>query len=138
MGANVGRLRTRATQLDDLLKQSLGCCDSDRAKSLTLADQALQLDSNNHSAHFRRGYALAALNRNDEAEAAYYRYIELCPTGDSAFNNRATIRHNQGRLDEALSDYSQAVKLLPSDPLYLRNRANILVQLHRYELAIAD
>jgi tetratricopeptide (TPR) repeat protein len=99
------------------------------AKAVELAKSLGGAEAESWNNH---GVALGALNRSNEALAAYDKALSADPAGASAWNNRGLALHALGRPDEALASYDRAMALKPdyADPYW--NKALSLLALGRY------
>ncbi len=84
-----------------------------------------------------RGNVLLALDRPQEAIAAYAQALHLDPAHVDALINRSAALQRANRLIEALADCDQALSLAPASPFALRNAGNVLMGLGRPEEALA-
>ncbi len=57
------------------------------------------------------GYALRALGRYDEAEAAFKRYVELIPNEPNPYDSYAELLMKRGRFGESIEQYRKALAL---------------------------
>jgi len=108
----------------------------DPTTGLTLAEQALQRDPNEDTAHNHRGLALFHLGRYEEAEAAFARAVELAPDNALYWSNRAGALRAQGRLQEA--ERLLLDQALPRDPALWMTHLNlglVYLQADRPDLA---
>ncbi len=82
---------------------------------------------------FRKGVALAYLDRHEEALTAYDQALEIDPQYAAAWNNRGVALDNLDRHKEALIAYDQALELDPNNTVAWFNRAEALVKLDRWQ-----
>lgn len=84
---------------------------------------AISLQPNEREAHFVLGNVLRARQLYDEAEAAYWRAIELGGAqGDTdALLNLSSMQHRQGRFPEAVAVLEELLRLKPDYPEALGN-----------------
>jgi tetratricopeptide (TPR) repeat protein len=86
---------------------------------------------------FYLGVALAALQRYEEALAAFNRAIALRPVDPGAWNNKGVALAALQRYEEALAAFNRAIELRPVDPEAWNNKGAALAHLQRYEEALA-
>ena len=84
---------------------------------------AISLEPNDREANFILGNVLRARQLYDEAEAAYWRAVELGGSrGDTdALLNLSSMQHRQGRFVEAVSVLEELLRLKPDYPEALGN-----------------
>lgn len=88
--------------------------------------------------YFYRAAIDRTQNRNAEAVIEYSRAIELAPTSEPAYSNRARAYFDLGEYDKALADLNQALELAPDDPADVSDRGSVYAALGDAERAIAD
>jgi tetratricopeptide (TPR) repeat protein len=81
----------------------------------------------------RRGDALRALKRLDEALASYEEALAIEPDHVEALGSRGNVLSELKRLEEALVSYDRALAVRPDYVEALGNRADILAALKRFE-----
>ena len=81
------------------------------------------------------GRTLYHLARFEEAEVAYYRALELCPSYDKALTDLAGMRLDQGRYEVALRLSDSAIDVRASNVDAWVNRARALQHLGKGEEA---
>jgi tetratricopeptide (TPR) repeat protein len=93
----------------------------DGQPEMALADlqQATRLAPNDARLRFERGFALAALGRNTEAESELSAFISQTGGSVAAHAERARIRALTGRPDLAIADLEAAIALGPDLDLYM-------------------
>jgi tetratricopeptide (TPR) repeat protein len=93
----------------------------DGQPEMALADlqQAARLAPDDARLHFERGFALAALGRNTDAESELSGFISQTGGSAAAHAERARIRALTGRPDLAIADLEVAITLGPSLDLYV-------------------
>ena len=84
-----------------------------------------------------RAETLRAMNRLDEALAAYDEAIRDFPEDVVARNGRAETFRAMNRLDEALAAYDQAIRDFPADIFARSGRAETLRAMNRLDEALA-
>ena len=105
-------------------------------RALELIDRAIAADSGRGAYFNNRGNALRALDRHEDAVAAFRRALEIEPDLVDALNNLgATLRH-LGKLEEAGETLEQALVRQPSNPGILNNLANVRDSLGEREEAL--
>jgi tetratricopeptide (TPR) repeat protein len=81
-----------AKSVEEILAQAILLTRNDKhQEALAKIDEALKLDSNNADAWAAKGFALAKLDRDDEAIAAYDKAIAIRPEFIFARQNRALL-----------------------------------------------
>jgi Flp pilus assembly protein TadD len=85
----------------------------------------------------KRGNVLVAMQRGEEAEAAYRRALKLDAKAPEALLNRALLRFNDGRHAEALADYDAGLAVAPAYADGHNNRGWCLLNLRRLPEAFA-
>jgi tetratricopeptide (TPR) repeat protein len=87
-----------------------------------------------------RGDVAIINGRWDDAREHYRRAVERAPTQHAALNNLAYLMgHQEPRdLEQAITLANQAVALEPENPHYLETRGQLLVELERWQEAVAD
>ena len=105
----------------------------DGQPEMALADlqQAARLAPDDARLHFERGFTLAALGRNTDAESELSAFIAQTGGSAAAHAERARIRTLTGRPDPAIADLEVAITLDPSLDLYLE-RGRLLESRARY------
>ena len=90
--------------------------DGDYAGALKLLDRAIKADPANPQAHFERGMALADLNRDREAVAAFERALELNPVFAGAREWLARILRGLGEHRRAGEEWFRYLRHNPDGP----------------------
>ena len=112
--------------------------------ALAASERALAIDSTNPDAHVARGDALDAAYRQEEAQAAYDRAVELAPEHVDAWLSKAHALWLHGEIDEedeetylqALACSKRATELDPTNAEAYLIRGNALWYLERDEEAV--
>lgn len=108
------------------------------ARSLAMAEKALELDPNLAAGYAARGYLGALVGRPAEEVAADFdRAAQLQPNAASIPSWRARSLAELGRYDEAMSEAGRAVNLDPLAPGRHIAVAELSLQLGHYDEAIA-
>jgi glutathione synthase/RimK-type ligase-like ATP-grasp enzyme/Flp pilus assembly protein TadD len=84
-----------------------------------------------------RAALLGALNRREEALAAFIDILRRAPTHFSALNEFGALLTGMGSIDAACRVYSEAILHHPDNPVAHINLANLLLRGSRYEQARA-
>ena len=105
--------------------------------SVTLAQYALQVTSNNHIAHYCLGTDLLEKGRTEEAIEHYQQALQIKPDFTNAHNNLGTALGFQKRWDEAMIHYQMAVQLQPDYPEAHYNLGNCLMRQNKLDKAEA-
>jgi tetratricopeptide (TPR) repeat protein len=105
--------------------------DEQLEKALADLQQATRLAPDDARVHFEKGFALAALGRNTDAEAELSVFIAQTGGTPDAHAERARIRALTGRPDLAIADLEVAIALGSSIDLYLE-RGRLLEGRARY------
>lgn len=109
----------------------------DRPGALVDFERAIALNPYLGESYGRRGRALMALDRLDEASADFAKQIELREGVAEAHLGLGQIRERQGRWTEAAEHYTVALALAPAAQTHLL-RAGVFEQLEDPPRAIAD
>lgn len=104
------------------------------ATALTAFEEALKLEPEDWEAWHNCGLCLEALNRLDEAIAAYDRAIELEPSANSWYA-KAEVLVQQQKFEPAVVAYDRAIELEPDCGEFWYQRGLALVDLQRYDEA---
>ncbi len=88
----------------------------DFAAAVPLLQTAAEAEPENPSIHFNLGFALAQLQRDDEAIAAYRRALEIEPELQPAFLNLGVVLLRSGKAPEAVTFLARAAANRPDDP----------------------
>ena len=78
--------------------------------------RAIEQDSSNAQAYFKRGNAFSNMGDYDRAIDDLSKTIELNPSNSMAFNNRGMALWAVGRREDAVADYEKAKTLMGSRP----------------------
>lgn len=89
--------------------------------SITLFGHALDLNSDNHAAHFGLGNVLLSEGETDKAIGHYSEALKLFPNSD-IHNNMGVAMAQKGKTEEAAAHYLEALRMDP----YRRNTYNNL------------
>ncbi|ESQ87275.1 hypothetical protein ABAC460_19830 [Asticcacaulis sp. AC460] len=105
-------------------------------ESLDMIEGALQLAPGHADGHFARAMTLVALERKDEAEAAYRQAIRLQPNLQMAINNLGILLEGRGQPREAMAVYEAAVARDPTQSAPRLNLARLLADSRETRRAI--
>jgi tetratricopeptide (TPR) repeat protein len=105
------------------------------AVALAGFDEVLTLAPDFHLAHLNRGIALAAVARNEEAEAAIRRAIDFDARYAESHASLAVVLLSQERIEEAEASLQQALALDPAHVEALRGMGMVYVMQARPDLA---
>ena len=97
----------------------------DGVGALKDADQALRIEPNRALAHYTRGKALALLDRDEDAMAAYRQAVKLSPDDVDYLIAVGFMSRRAGSLDEGLAALDKALKQEPKNDQALFDRALI-------------
>jgi tetratricopeptide (TPR) repeat protein len=103
-----------------------------------LCKKAVELYPAAPSSHNNWAYALAKMNRFEEALECCERAIALQPDFAEAYNTRGIVLRNLQRYDEALASYDKAISLNPDFARAYNNRGIVLQNLERHDRALAS
>jgi tetratricopeptide (TPR) repeat protein len=78
--------------------------------------QAIEIDSSFSPAYNMLGYAYRPVGRNEDAEAAYKKYIQLIPDDPNPYDSYAELLMKTGRFDESVAQYEKALSIDPHFP----------------------
>ncbi len=109
---------SRLRQLEDLLA---------RPRS---GDEALETE-------IERAALLGALDRRQDAQAAFIDILRRRPTNFSALNEFGTLLAGQGAIDAACRVYAEAILHHPDNPMGHVNLANLLLRANKHQEARA-
>ena len=115
------------------------CCtrSSATARRSTRSTKRLRLRPDDADALTKRGNALLALERAQEALACFDQVLARNPRHGEALLSRGTARAELGQAADALADFDAVLALAPGHPGALYNRGNALADLGRYGEALA-
>jgi tetratricopeptide (TPR) repeat protein len=88
--------------------------------------------------HFWQGIEYRKEDQNDLAMKEFTKAIELDPSYDLAYYNRALLYYFSGDLERSLVEYNQALELSPNNPYWTYERGLLYMQIGDREKAIAD
>ena len=109
---------SRLRQLEDLLALPRG------------GDEALETE-------IERAALLGALDRRQDAQAAFIDILRRAPANFSALNEFGTLLAGQGAIDAACRVYAEAILHHPDNPMGHVNLANLLLRANKHEQARA-
>ncbi len=115
----LGRARRKLGRLAEALQSLL--------RSAELAPEALVL--------LDVGMTYADLEREDEAERAYRKALEIDPDYAEAHNNLGVLLQEQGRAEEAIKHLREAVRLRPRAASHHSNLGVALAEIGKFEQA---
>ncbi len=119
---------TRAWQLNDIGQPALALQD---------AENAVRFDVDSAGAHAEMAYALAKLDRNDEAFAQIQRATEIDANFSTAWHYRGELEMSRGNLENAIESLSRALAINQT-PAALQKREECYVKLGQLDKAKAD
>ena len=93
-------------------------------------DEALETE-------IERAALLGALDRRQDAQAAFIGILRRAPANFSALNEFATLLAGQGAIDAACRVYAEAILHHPGNPMGHVNLANLLLRANKHEQARA-
>ncbi len=76
-------------------------------------ERASQINPGFSPLYNQMGYALRFLERYDEAERAFKKYIELIPEDPNPYDSYAELLMKMGRYDESIEQYKAALEIKP-------------------------
>ncbi|MEN6311474.1 MAG: tetratricopeptide repeat protein [Acidobacteriota bacterium] len=106
--------------------------------SLTLWAHVIRKDPGNATAFLKRGEALDAAGRTDEALADFAEAARLSPRDPSIFNNRGVIYFRRTEYEKAMADFDRAVALNPFYVMGYINRGILRGRVGQFEQAVKD
>ena len=95
-------------------------------------EEALRLDANRSTAHYRLGTALIIQGNRNDAMDHFQRAIDLDPSFAEAHNSLGALLHMAGNLVEAELYYRSALRLDPTHAGAHVNLGNILLSTERF------
>ena len=114
------------------------------ASELTLWGDAVDKSPTMRRARTNFGRALQLDGRHDEALGAYRKSIEIDPQHGDAYNNIATLHHENGNLNEAIRWYHEALRWYPDyDEIYINlgdahfRKGDIITAAQMFEKALS-
>ncbi len=110
----------------------------DDAAALALFERVAQAADGFAPLHYNRGNALAALQRLDEAAAAYRRCIALDPALAQAHYNLGNVLAGTGHADAAIAAYAEALRLQPGLLEAWRRIGKLQTAAGRWDEAVAS
>ena len=110
----------------------------DAAAALPWIAQSLAADDHQPEAYCNQGFALAALQRPEEALQSYERAIALNPEFAEAHANRGNVLRDRQRPEEALQSYERAIALKPEFAMAHNSRGTVLKELGERDQALAS
>ncbi|MGZ3593124.1 MAG: tetratricopeptide repeat protein [Syntrophales bacterium] len=90
--------------------------------SITLFTHALDVTTNNDTAHSNLGHSLLKQGKLEEAIHHYSEAVRICPKCYEENNNLGIALQEQGRVEEAISHYVEAIRLNPN---YIKAYVNL-------------
>ncbi|MEW6668808.1 MAG: tetratricopeptide repeat protein [Thermodesulfobacteriota bacterium] len=82
---------------------------------ITLFRRALQVTSNNYTAHYQLGNEFVRQGRLEEAIHHFSEAVMIRPDHHLARHNLGSSLARQGRFDEAIQHYEEAIRIRPND-----------------------
>jgi len=92
---------------------------------------AMQIAPNSAKIHYNYGTIIKE-REPKAALKAFNKAISLDPNYFQAFNNKANLLRQMGRLEEAVRASNRVINFVPPNPQGFYNRGNILQDLHRF------
>lgn len=105
---------------------------------VSLLDKSLAANSAQPTAHCNRAFALAKLERHEEALASYDRAISLKPDYLKANSQRAKLLVAMQKPEQALAQFDEIIRLMPENAEAYASRGNLLKHLDRNVDALAS
>lgn len=104
---------------------------------LEMLDDMVEANPKNITAWYRRGLALANLQRTEEALASFQKAVELKSNFWEVWHIMGILQYRLQRYQEALNSVDQALHVRPKNPELQYLKGNILNSLSQYDSAIA-
>jgi predicted O-linked N-acetylglucosamine transferase (SPINDLY family) len=105
-------------------------------KALVPLERAVRLAPRLARGHVSQGLALVALDRKEDAEAAFRQAIAVQPDQWEGWSHLGTLLCRLGRNDEGVEAHRRACELTPGSPALSRNLATALRLAGRYDEAL--
>jgi tetratricopeptide (TPR) repeat protein len=83
------------------------------AEAIDAYQRAIRINAAFSQPYNQMGYAYRFLGRNDEAEKAFKKYIELIPDDPNPYDSYAELLMKTGRFDESIKNYEKALAVDP-------------------------
>ncbi len=104
--------------------------------ALEAYDKSIVANSKNSNTYRLKAEVLLALNRDEEAVAAFTKCLEFGPPVGDVYRARSLAYSKLGRFREAMNDYTRALELEPSANMLVRRGWAYLLEAN--QLALAD
>jgi len=105
--------------------------------SLVLMGHALEVTTDNFTAHNHMGAALADRGKVDEAIAHYSEALRIKPNFAEAHYSLGNALASQGKLNEAIAHYSEALRIKPGSAEPHNGLGSALADQRRFDEAVA-
>jgi tetratricopeptide (TPR) repeat protein len=83
------------------------------ADAIAAYQKAIRINASFSPPYNQMGYSYRFLGRDDEAEKAFKKYIELIPDDPNPYDSYAELLMKMGRFDESIAMYEKALALNP-------------------------
>lgn len=100
--------------------------------SLKIAQNLIDIDSNNSDYYNCCGLSNAELKQYDKAFENYSKAIKIDPDNVAIYNNRANLYSSIDKYENALSDWNSAININSKDDNFYYSRALILTKQRKY------
>lgn len=102
------------------------------------ASQALRVDPGHWPAYSARGICAFEMGDYERGVADYERYVAEVPDDADAWYNLGIGYRRNGQLDRSIEAYTMVLSIEPDYPQAFINRGSVLIDLARFEEAVAD
>jgi tetratricopeptide (TPR) repeat protein len=95
-------------------------------EAIATYQKAVAIDSNFSPVYNQLGYCYRFAGRNDDAEVAFKKYIQLIPDDPNPYDSYAELLMKLGRYEESIAQYEKALKVqLTFQPSYFGIASNL-------------